>query len=67
MSKNIFDYSEIRSRVALFVSTKSALSCIRVSKAFSKEFAYPIWHTIDFKGKDGGKGGQDKKEQSFSP
>ncbi|KAG0003554.1 hypothetical protein BGZ80_003521 [Entomortierella chlamydospora] len=48
MSKNPFDYPEIRSRLALFVSLESALSCIRVSKGFSQDFAYPIWHTINF-------------------
>ncbi|KAF9170685.1 hypothetical protein BGX21_008723 [Mortierella sp. AD011] len=48
MSKNPFDYPEIRSRLALFVSLESALSCIQVSKGFSQDFAYPIWHTIDF-------------------
>lgn len=48
MSKNPFDIAEIRSRVAQLVSVKGALSCIRVSKAFSLDFVGTIWHTVDF-------------------
>ncbi|KAG0088899.1 hypothetical protein BGZ92_005583 [Podila epicladia] len=48
MSKSPSDVAEILSRVALFVSVKDALSCARVSKAFSQDFAYAIWHCVDF-------------------
>ncbi|KAF9434016.1 hypothetical protein BGZ76_008678 [Entomortierella beljakovae] len=48
MTLNPFEIPEIRSRLSRFVSVNTALSCVQVSKAFSKDFIYPIWNTIDF-------------------
>ncbi|KAF9434020.1 hypothetical protein BGZ76_008682 [Entomortierella beljakovae] len=48
MTTRLIDIPEIRSRLALFVSVKDALSCIQVSKLFYQDFIYSIWHTIDF-------------------
>lgn len=42
------DLSEIRTRIALFLSNAERLSCMRVNKAWFKDFAASIWHTIDF-------------------
>ncbi|KAF9157753.1 hypothetical protein BGX21_002735 [Mortierella sp. AD011] len=48
MPRNPFELPEIRRRLALFVSVNDAISCMKVSRAFSRDFAFAIWHTIDF-------------------
>ncbi|KAF9429396.1 hypothetical protein BGZ76_001360 [Entomortierella beljakovae] len=48
MPFNAFEIPEIRNRLSRFVSVNTAISCVQVSKAFSRDFVYPIWHTINF-------------------
>ncbi|KAF9081398.1 hypothetical protein BGX23_000924, partial [Mortierella sp. AD031] len=48
IEKNPLQIPEIRTRVSRFVSLKDAISCVRVSKAWSKDFASPIWCAVDF-------------------
>ncbi|KAF9287653.1 hypothetical protein BGZ68_001512 [Mortierella alpina] len=43
------DLSEIRVVISQFLPKKDALACTQVSKDWAKDFARPIWHTIDFK------------------
>ncbi|KAF9571186.1 hypothetical protein EC968_000874 [Mortierella alpina] len=45
---NPLSLPEIRERIGRYLSVKDALSCIQVSKDWAKDFARPIWHTIDF-------------------
>ncbi|KAK3811481.1 MAG: hypothetical protein JOS17DRAFT_779896 [Linnemannia elongata] len=40
--------SEIRTRIAGFLSNDDCLSCMRVSRRWLMDFAGPIWHTINF-------------------
>ncbi|KAF9136433.1 hypothetical protein BGX30_011192 [Mortierella sp. GBA39] len=40
--------SEIRTRIAGFLSNNDCLSCMRVSRRWHMDFAVPIWHTVDF-------------------
>ncbi|KAF9195043.1 hypothetical protein BGZ51_006009 [Haplosporangium sp. Z 767] len=49
IKRNPLHIPEIRSRISRFVSVKDAVSCVRVSKDWSKDFAFPIWYSIDFK------------------
>ncbi|KAF9123818.1 hypothetical protein BG015_005238, partial [Linnemannia schmuckeri] len=46
--KNPLQIPEIRARVSRLVSLEDAISCVRVSKAWSKDFALPIWCVVDF-------------------
>ncbi|KAF9545699.1 hypothetical protein EC957_010562 [Mortierella hygrophila] len=46
--KNPLQIPEIRARVSRLVSLEDAMSCIRVSKAWSKDFTSAIWYTVDF-------------------
>ncbi|KAF9185745.1 hypothetical protein BGZ51_002088 [Haplosporangium sp. Z 767] len=46
--KNPLDLSEIRTRISLYLSNTDAISCAQVSKEWSRDFVYTIWHTIDF-------------------
>ncbi|KAH7055023.1 hypothetical protein BKA57DRAFT_240742 [Linnemannia elongata] len=48
IEKNPLQIPEIRARISRLVSLKDAISCVRVSKAWSKDFALPIWCTVDF-------------------
>ncbi|KAF9118266.1 hypothetical protein BGW39_001333 [Mortierella sp. 14UC] len=48
IEKNPLQIPEIRARVSRLVSLKDAISCVRVSKAWSKDFALPIWCVVDF-------------------
>ncbi|KAF9143536.1 hypothetical protein BG015_000406, partial [Linnemannia schmuckeri] len=48
IEKNPLQIPEIRARVSRLVSLEDAISCVRVSKAWSKDFASPIWCTVDF-------------------
>ncbi|KAF9962784.1 hypothetical protein BGZ70_007891 [Mortierella alpina] len=43
------DLSEIRVLISQYLPKKDALACTQVSKDWAKDFARPIWHTIDFK------------------
>ncbi|KAG0056390.1 hypothetical protein BGZ89_002136 [Linnemannia elongata] len=42
------ELSEIRARIAGFLSKKDCLSCMQVSSQWLMDFAGPIWHTLDF-------------------
>ncbi|KAG0009197.1 hypothetical protein BGZ80_002639 [Entomortierella chlamydospora] len=44
-----FHIPEIRHRVSRFVSVKDAISCVRVSKDWSRDFISPIWYSVNFK------------------
>ncbi|KAF8926042.1 hypothetical protein BGZ47_002935 [Haplosporangium gracile] len=48
IEKNPLQIPEIRARISRLVSLKDAISCVRVSKAWSKDFASPIWCAVDF-------------------
>ncbi|KAF9131559.1 hypothetical protein BGX30_013048 [Mortierella sp. GBA39] len=48
IEKNPLQIPEIRARVSRLVSLEDAMSCARVSKAWSKDFTSSIWHTVDF-------------------
>ncbi|KAF9536901.1 hypothetical protein EC957_009426 [Mortierella hygrophila] len=52
IEKNPLQIPEIRARVSRLVSLKDAISCVRVSKAWSKDFALPIWCAVDFDSHD---------------
>ncbi|KAG0205725.1 hypothetical protein BGX33_007763 [Mortierella sp. NVP41] len=45
---NPLDIPELRHRLSLFVTVKDALSCARVSKAWTDDFIAAIWFTVDF-------------------
>ncbi|KAG0247048.1 hypothetical protein BG011_002136, partial [Mortierella polycephala] len=45
---NLLDLTEIRTHIAQYLSVKDAISCVRVSKEWSKDFVHRIWHTVDF-------------------
>ncbi|KAG0296143.1 hypothetical protein BGZ97_004624 [Linnemannia gamsii] len=45
---NPLDLPEIRSHIARFLNCKDCLSCMRVSRDWSHDFAPYVWHTIDF-------------------
>ncbi|KAI8600709.1 hypothetical protein EDD21DRAFT_376395 [Dissophora ornata] len=47
--KNPLHIPEIRSRISRLVSVKDAISCVRVSKDWYKDFIFPIWYAVDFK------------------
>ncbi|KAF9198020.1 hypothetical protein BGZ59_004953, partial [Podila verticillata] len=49
IEKNPLQIPEIRANVNRLVSLEDAISCIRVSKAWSKSFALSIWYAVDFK------------------
>ncbi|KAF9345881.1 hypothetical protein BGX26_002641, partial [Mortierella sp. AD094] len=49
IQENPFHIPEIRRRISRFVSVKDAISCVQVSKDWSKEFVFPIWYSINFK------------------
>ncbi|OAQ24318.1 hypothetical protein K457DRAFT_1899433, partial [Linnemannia elongata AG-77] len=42
------DLSEIRARIAGFLSNKDCLSCMQVSRQWLMDFARPMWHSVDF-------------------
>ncbi|KAF9080743.1 hypothetical protein BGX23_001738 [Mortierella sp. AD031] len=42
------DLPEIRALVASFLPKKDCVTCMRVSKEWSKDFAGAVWHTLDF-------------------
>ncbi|KAF9131425.1 hypothetical protein BG015_003852, partial [Linnemannia schmuckeri] len=46
--RNPPDLSEIRACVALFLSSKDCLSCMRVSRAWFQDFVRPVWQAIEF-------------------
>ncbi|KAG9062222.1 hypothetical protein KI688_006554 [Linnemannia hyalina] len=46
--ENPLHIPEIRARISRIVSLKDAISCVRVSKAWSKDFASSIWYAVDF-------------------
>ncbi|OAQ22436.1 hypothetical protein K457DRAFT_131292 [Linnemannia elongata AG-77] len=48
IEKNPLQIPEIRARVSRLVSLEDAISCVRVSKTWSIDFASSIWYTIDF-------------------
>ncbi|KAG0209855.1 hypothetical protein BGX33_005312 [Mortierella sp. NVP41] len=45
---NPFDIPELRHRLSRFVTLKDALSCVRVSKAWTEAFVSVIWFKVDF-------------------
>ncbi|KAF9963986.1 hypothetical protein BGZ70_007071 [Mortierella alpina] len=45
---NPLSLPEIRERIGRYLSVNDALSCVQVSKDWAKDFARPIWHTINF-------------------
>ncbi|KAI8595639.1 hypothetical protein EDD21DRAFT_390672 [Dissophora ornata] len=47
--ENPLHIPEIRSRISRLVSVKDAISCVRVSKDWYKDFIFPIWYAVDFK------------------
>ncbi|KAF8922876.1 hypothetical protein BGZ58_003630 [Dissophora ornata] len=47
--ENPLHIPEIRSRISRLVSVKDAISCVRVSKDWYKDFIYHIWYAVDFK------------------
>ncbi|KAF9948012.1 hypothetical protein BGZ72_010078 [Mortierella alpina] len=47
-TKNPLALPEIRSLVGLYLGNKDALACCLVCKDWAKDFARPIWHTVDF-------------------
>ncbi|KAG0369976.1 hypothetical protein BGX24_002218, partial [Mortierella sp. AD032] len=42
------DVPEIRTNIASFLCRRDCTSCMRVNKAWYKDFACSVWHTIDF-------------------
>ncbi|KAG0288201.1 hypothetical protein BGZ96_007989 [Linnemannia gamsii] len=48
IENNPLQIPEIRARVSRLVPLKDAISCVRVSKAWSKDFASFIWCAVDF-------------------
>lgn len=49
IEKNPLQIPEIRANVSRLISLEDAVSCVRVSKAWSKTFTSPIWYAVDFK------------------
>ncbi|KAF9148485.1 hypothetical protein BG015_009781 [Linnemannia schmuckeri] len=52
---HLLELPEIRTRIAFFLCNSDCISCMRVNKAWHKDFAGSVWHTIDF-----------EKSESFS-
>ncbi|KAG0367416.1 hypothetical protein BC939DRAFT_533288 [Gamsiella multidivaricata] len=48
MSKTPLHIPELRAQIARYVTVKDAITCVQVRKDWIEDFAYPIWHTIDF-------------------
>ncbi|KAF8949043.1 hypothetical protein BGZ52_006223, partial [Haplosporangium bisporale] len=49
IKNNPLHIPEIRTRLSRFVSVADAISCVRVSKDWSKDFVSLVWYAIDFK------------------
>ncbi|KAF9128096.1 hypothetical protein BG015_004399 [Linnemannia schmuckeri] len=47
-TSHALDLPEIRVRIASFLSNRDCISCMRVSKTWYKDFAGPVWDTVDF-------------------
>ncbi|KAG0277834.1 hypothetical protein BGZ95_005246 [Linnemannia exigua] len=45
---NPLDLSEIRIRVARYLSRKDRVSCMLVSQDWFQDFVGPVWHTVNF-------------------
>ncbi|KAF8939891.1 hypothetical protein EDD21DRAFT_361694 [Dissophora ornata] len=48
MIRSPLQIPELRAYISLFLPIKDAIACAQVCKEWSKDFTYPIWHTIDF-------------------
>ncbi|KAF9129765.1 hypothetical protein BGW39_003837 [Mortierella sp. 14UC] len=46
--KNPLDLPKVRARIAIFLTSKDCIACMRVSRDWFEDFVQPVWHTIDF-------------------
>ncbi|KAG0293933.1 hypothetical protein BGZ96_002047 [Linnemannia gamsii] len=65
LKENLFDQEnplenpKIRTRIALFLSSKDCIACMQVSRDWFQDFVRPVWHTIKFP--------RDRKFQTIDP